>query len=146
MIYQTIKLYFAFLKEINLDLVLNKKLTAFSWPGNVRQLRNTIHRACVLATSNSLQARDLPLFQEAEVSFPPGLLDMSLDEIERLAILENLNRFNQNKTQTAQRLGITTRTLSNKLKLYEEQKRLNAAHAHDPPQENNALLAELISD
>ena len=98
-----------------------KQLSDYAWPGNVRQLRNTIHRACVLATSSTLDGVDLPEIPQHSFVVPPWLLEMNLAELERLMILENIKRFGGNKTLTAQQLGVTTRTLSNKIKIYLEQ-------------------------
>jgi DNA-binding protein Fis len=52
---------------------------------------------------------------------PDVLLNLTLAEVERLMVLNSLNRFNGNKTAAAAHLGVTARTLSNKLKLYRQQ-------------------------
>ncbi len=94
-----------------------KLLTAYHWPGNVRQLRNILHRACILARGDEIQAADLPLLEEA----PPLLLGFpgqTIAAMEREMILRTLREMAGNKTATAQRLGITTRTLLNKLNQY----------------------------
>ncbi len=97
-----------------------EKLSAYSWPGNVRQLRNVIHRGCVAARSHTITSSDLPQFKEPTKSLPSWLMELDLAEIERHVILSNLNRFNGNKTRTAKHLSVTPRTLSNKMKLYRE--------------------------
>jgi len=96
-------------------------LVDFSWPGNVRQLRNVIHRACVLTSSEIIQLQDLPPLRSSSGSVPDVLLNLTLSEVERLIILNSLSRFNGNKTAAAAHLGVTARTLSNKLKLYRQQ-------------------------
>jgi DNA-binding NtrC family response regulator len=95
----------------------------YSWPGNVRQLRNVIHCACVLAKSAMIEAHDLPELEapRRECELPDWLLDMPLDEIERQVILQSLLRCDGNKTEVASVLGVTTRTLANKIKGWREQ-------------------------
>ena len=90
------------------------------WPGNVRQLRNVIHRACVINTSGMLQPTDLPVLKAAGTKVPDSFNDMRLEEIERHVIVSNLRRFNGNKTATARHLGVTARTLLNKVKRYRQ--------------------------
>ena len=97
-----------------------EKLVSYSWPGNVRQLRNVIHRACVAARSHQITPADFPKFKESTRSLPSWLMELDLAEIERHVILANLNRFQGNKTRTARHLSVTPRTLSNKMKLYRE--------------------------
>jgi DNA-binding NtrC family response regulator len=94
-------------------------LQACSWPGNVRQLRNVIHRSCILATGHRIRAEDLPELHEvsASLNVPTG---QTLAEIERHVILQTLREVGGNKTAAAQRLGVTTRTLLNKVKRYRE--------------------------
>jgi DNA-binding NtrC family response regulator len=91
-------------------------LRAYSWPGNVRQLRNAIHRACLLARGPRLEPDDLPPL--AEPTLRAAEEPHTLEEIERRVILETLRELGGNKTAAAQRLGVTARTLLNKLKKY----------------------------
>ena len=95
-------------------------LLAYSWPGNVRQLRNVIHHACVLARSDCIEARDLPVLREPAVEPLRLASQQSLAEIERQLILSTLRDVGGNKTAAALRLGVTARTLQNKLKKYRE--------------------------
>ncbi len=95
-------------------------LTAYAWPGNVRQLRNVIHRACILAPGPEIQPEDLPPL-EPGVPGPESQPATTLSEIERRVILSTLRELGGNKTAVAQRLGVTTRTLLNKLKRYRAQ-------------------------
>ncbi len=93
----------------------------YRWPGNVRELENYIERAVVTAKSRTLTPRDFP----KELSF--GRIDMPTEEIkvgstvhdaERKLILRTLKAQNGNRTKTAEILGISTRTLRNKLQEY----------------------------
>jgi two-component system response regulator AtoC len=94
-------------------------LQACSWPGNVRQLRNVIHRSCILATGCRIRAEDLSGLHEVSPS-PNTPTGQTLAEIERQVILQTLREVGGNKTAAAQRLGVTTRTLLNKVKRYRE--------------------------
>jgi DNA-binding NtrC family response regulator len=92
------------------------------WPGNVRQLQNFIERLVVLAEGSAISdaevdrelGRQLPM---GEVPTGPGAasLDERRKETERAAILEALDRAGKNRSQAARLLGISRRTLYNKL-------------------------------
>lgn len=111
-------------------------LCGYSWPGNVRELRNVIHRSCILADNSELNCDALPDklkdSTEAETSeSPPSNIDaisaMSLAEIERRVIMARLHKFKGDKKQAAKELGVTARTLSNKLRLYHSEGHLSDA-------------------
>ncbi len=96
-------------------------LERYDWPGNVRELRNAIERAVVLTRGPAIELGDLP----QRVARPVVVIERGrfgrvepLDEIERRAILEALEAFSNNKTQAARALGISLKTLHNKLKRY----------------------------
>jgi two-component system response regulator HydG len=102
-------------------------LIKYDWPGNVRELENIVERAVILMTGEHVTEDQLPIniVQEhpggpqaifAGISFTQG--SRSLDEIEKEAILTTLKAMNNNKSETARRLGITRKTLHNKLKTY----------------------------
>jgi two-component system response regulator AtoC len=97
-----------------------KALASYSWPGNVRELANVIERAIVLNTSGIIEPGELflagPLSKEApdEEQGKP----MTLQELEKKMILETLKKMDHNRTRTAETLGISVRTLRNKLQEY----------------------------
>jgi transcriptional regulator with PAS, ATPase and Fis domain len=102
-------------------------LEAHSWPGNVRELRNTVTRAALMAQSGEIQPEDLPFGAPGAVPAPaPGRLlnarpaaeAMNLDWMERRMILEALQATGGHQQRAADRLGISRRTLSRKLKIY----------------------------
>lgn len=95
-------------------------LMDMDWPGNVRQLQNVIERAVILTNSDRLDEKALGLSDEIDTaSSPVGLAsDMTLKEMERELILRKLSNTRGNRTQAAQELGISVRTLRNKLNLY----------------------------
>ncbi len=89
-------------------------LVSLPWPGNVRQLRNSLERAMILHDGPVL-GRDLFAAPEA----PAGAAQGSLEDLERHAIEEALARVGGNRKAAAERLGIGVRTLYEKLKRYE---------------------------
>ena len=95
-------------------------LEAYDWPGNVRELRNAIERAVVLARGGVIEAGDLPQrIQRPGVVIERGRSGVEpLQELERKAILGALENFSHNKTHAARALGISLKTLHNKLKRY----------------------------
>ncbi|MFN3236414.1 MAG: sigma-54-dependent transcriptional regulator [Pseudomonadales bacterium] len=95
-----------------------EKLSSHAWPGNVRDLKYTIERAYILAES-VIEANHILLDSLEEpttsLSVPEGL---SLEEIEKQAILTTLDETGGKKNETAERLGISVKTLYNKLEKY----------------------------
>lgn len=97
-----------------------RQLLDYSWPGNVRQLRNIIHRACIESLSGTIEQIELPNDDGPESDDNPAVFeDLTLREIERVVILARLKRFQGNRTEAAAQLGVTPRTLRNKVKQYE---------------------------
>jgi two-component system, NtrC family, response regulator AtoC len=93
-----------------------QKLLKYSWPGNVRELANIIERTVVLDFDPVIDAEHLYL--EREEKPPENYLGMTLHELEKRLILNTLEANHQNKTKTASVLGISVRTLRNKLHEY----------------------------
>jgi len=99
---------------------------SYPWPGNVRELRNVIERAAIACERGTIGRQHLPAdFGHAPVTesselaglrFPVGT---TVDAAERELILQTLSATNQNKTRAAELLGISLKTLHNKLKEYE---------------------------
>ena len=95
------------------------RLLVFHWPGNIRQLRNVVHRACILATKPIMDEDSLGTFDTIdETNVPAEFTGLKLEEIERQVILAALTRFQGNKRLAAEHLGITARTINNKLQSY----------------------------
>ena len=96
-------------------------LTDYAWPGNIRELRNTLERAVILCNGGSIEREHLPSElatgggESAYLKLPHGL---PLREIEKEYILASLARLQNNKARTAQALGISEKTLYNKLYRY----------------------------
>jgi len=108
-----------------LDPEMLELFAACPWPGNVRQLRNVVRTALILGDGPvlSLDAMDALVSELAgrEPAGRPDSADLSLREIERLAILEALRRTQRNQAKAARILGITDRTLREKLRRYTKQ-------------------------
>ena len=97
-----------------------------SWPGNVRELRNVIERAVIICSSEQVERHHFapyPIEQrerlrnEDTLSLPVGT---PLEEVERQMIMRTLQKTKNNKTRAAELLGISLKTLHNKLNLYRE--------------------------
>ena len=98
-------------------------LTNFDWPGNIRELQNVVERAVALTTGDMVHLEDLPDEirrhhpQDDKIILPVGT---SMEEIERLAILQTLKKTNGDKELAARLLGIGLATLYRRLKEMEE--------------------------
>ena len=105
----------------------SKKLASYDWPGNVRQLENTLHRAVLLSTGNEIGSEAIMLdgsttSANANVvtaeNITAGLVGRTVSDVERDLIIDTLEHCLGNRTHAANILGISIRTLRNKLKLY----------------------------
>jgi two-component system NtrC family response regulator len=100
-----------------------QKLLDYSWHGNIRELKNVIERAMILADGDTLTPDLLPKefftkdFPESRNGLPSGN-DVTLEELEKKYILKVYSETNHNKTLTAKKLGIGNATLYRKLKEY----------------------------
>jgi DNA-binding NtrC family response regulator len=100
-----------------------------AWPGNVRELRNTLERAVIVCDGGVVEMRHLPpgfgqVVPRAPVQEANAVrlgVGTTVDEAERLLILKTLEATNNNKTRAAEILGISLKTLHNKLKEYNTQ-------------------------
>jgi two-component system, NtrC family, response regulator AtoC len=101
-----------------------RKLQAYSWPGNIRELENVIQRSIVMAQGDAITIEDLPLALRAEGDLVPkdviwqdGVpMYKILADIEKQLILKALNETNWNRTKAAQLLQIHRRQLFSKMK------------------------------
>ena len=100
-------------------------LIRYDWPGNVRELMNAVERSIVLARTEYIDDEDLAIIQktmEKIAEIPPVLNtvnnEISLEQVEKDAVLRTLEAVGGNKSEAARRLGITRKTLHKKLKRY----------------------------
>jgi len=122
----------AFIEEFNakydrhvksVDEAALRVLLAYQWPGNIRELRNSLERAIITCESDLIGQEHLPLILTGErkadgnnpVNVPVGT---TIEEAETLLILKTLASANNNKTRAADILGISLKTLHNKLHRY----------------------------
>src|SRR4051812_17795455 len=96
-----------------------ERLTAFDWPGNVRQLQNEVQRAVLLCESTEIDSTDLSITSvKPEADQTQDTNFTLLEGVERNAIVQMLKETGGNKLETAKRLGIGRQTLYNKIKAY----------------------------
>ena len=112
------------LKEISKDA--EQLLLNYQWPGNVRELENTMHRAVLLSTGAQIEKEAVMLSDPSAVKSSPAaatdnLVGSTVADVERNLIIDTLRHTFGNRTTAAQILGISIRTLRNKLKQYEQE-------------------------
>ncbi len=95
------------------------KLTKYPWPGNVRELQNIVQRSILMTQGNTITAEDLPLLEIPKTvnldwiaTLPIG---RPMRDVETHFIIETLKSHNGNRTHAAKTLGISLRTLRNKI-------------------------------
>jgi two-component system response regulator HydG len=97
------------------------RIIRYDWPGNVREIMNTIESGVVLSNSPYLTEQDLPIISSEQEIIELGTemkSELPLNEVEKTTILKTLNASGGNKSEAARRLGITRATLHKKLKRY----------------------------
>jgi transcriptional regulator with PAS, ATPase and Fis domain len=99
------------------DPAVTEMFERYDWPGNVRELRNVIERATIVARGSMIGVGDLPPLEgPGRTGGSPVLAaGTTVDEAERTLILLTLDHTRGNKTQAAEMLGISVKTLHNKL-------------------------------
>jgi len=99
-------------------------LVGYEWPGNIRQLKNTIRTMVVMCDGDRIDVRDIPpeISQRRQLTgdsaTPASLAGVSLNELEKKAIADTLARTQGNREKAARTLGIGERTLYRKIKEY----------------------------
>ena len=107
--------------DVQLSPELKEFLVQYEWPGNVRQLKNTIENMVVMGRQNPLSTEDLPAYFSGNPAAPRTgdiVGSVQLQDMERIAINSALDRFQGNRTRAAEALGISIRTLQRKLKAW----------------------------
>jgi two-component system response regulator AtoC len=101
-----------------------QKLMNYHWPGNIRELANVIERSIVMNASDLLEAHQIYIELACSIKEAPAYafpIGMTIAALEKRLILETLTREKNNRTKAAQILGISIRTLRNKLHIYRVQ-------------------------
>src|SRR6266403_1003037 len=95
-------------------------LLGYSWPGNVRELENAVERGVVLGQGEKLRAADLPpqVARRTDDEHPLVPAHLTLEEMEKLAIVQALRLTGGNKSEAAERLGIHRTSLYDKMRRY----------------------------
>ena len=114
---------------VSVDEAVMNAFQAHTWPGNVRELRNTLERAVIVCAGPTIEPKHLPpgfgkSFARAPVHDANSVhlgVGTTVGEAERLLILKTLEATHNNKTRAAEILGISLKTLHNKLKEYGQQ-------------------------
>jgi len=116
-------------------------LEKHSWPGNVRELENCMHRAILMCTGKRLKISDLTLLQPAQESHPATDIaaGMSIRDMERVLIKQTLDHVKGNRTEAAKLLGISIRTLRNKLHEYSGTLLAGSSLKKEQPMQTNAF-------
>ncbi len=106
-----------------------ENLQGYRWPGNVRELANVVQRAVLLSTEEAVDIEDIGGIITHKPAARCEATGHSIADMERELILATLRETRGNKTEAAAILGVTARTLSNKLRLYRDRGELPlAAH------------------
>ena len=121
------------LPEKKIGESLMEKLISFPWPGNVRQLENVVQRGVILSADREIiMEEDIfnDFFRDAEPKTEGGPLSNqrapeTIDDMERIMIMRALSDTNNNQQRAAEKLGISARTIRNKLRRYRESGYLN---------------------
>jgi DNA-binding NtrC family response regulator len=93
-----------------------RKLSGYSWPGNIRELQHTLEKAVILSDGSTLKPEDF-IFRPLKKTSPD--IPLTLDEMEKRLIEDAMGFHNGNLSAVANRLGISRQTLYNKLKRYD---------------------------
>jgi DNA-binding NtrC family response regulator len=110
-------------QEKRLSKSAYQRMNEYDWPGNVRELRNVVQRAYVMASDSTISDEWLELQAgRSALGDAPSILSVpigtTLAEMERSLILATLEHFEGNKERTAAALGVSLKTLYNRLKDY----------------------------
>jgi DNA-binding NtrC family response regulator len=109
-------------RRLAVDPAVRAFLARHTWPGNVRELEHVIERAVLLAAGDTIRLADVQVEEESLTAEPApaaaSLAGLTVQEVERRLILETLERVGYNRSRAAEMLGISVRTLRNKLAEY----------------------------
>ena len=116
-----------------------RALVSRPWPGNVRELRHAVQRLYILASGDTIESQPDQLFKAVESNdgFVRFQVGMTFDDIEREMLLKTLDYHDNNKRQAARTLGITTKTIYNRLLRYRELGLIDNSRVGSPEEDEN---------
>jgi len=104
-------------QKVLLDVAARQQLLAFTWPGNVRQMRTVLRTLSALAEEGRVTSEDLPaIIRRSQPQTVDKALDLPLEHAERLALLDALEQQHWHMTHAATQLGVSRNTLYRKLR------------------------------
>lgn len=113
-------------RVVGFSRAVMERLISYRWPGNVRELRNAVQRAAILCTQGEIQPEHLPPEVYGLISEPPAVgegiflpVGSSVAEAEKAVIMATLSRCGGRKQEAARILGISLKTLYNRLSEYD---------------------------
>jgi DNA-binding NtrC family response regulator len=102
------------------DSLALERLSRYSWPGNVRELKNVIERAVVLCSGPTIDLHDLPVeLREEPLEAGAGNNGNKIANMERLLLIEALEKSGWNASEAARKLGITRNTIRYRIQKYD---------------------------
>lgn len=106
----------------NLDLSPEalEKIKMWNWPGNIRELENVLERAVIIARGNLIHESEICIENSEAKKEAASFAGLTLSEVEQKLILQTLQMTEQNRTRAAELLGISIRTLRNKINEYRQ--------------------------
>jgi DNA-binding NtrC family response regulator len=104
-----------------------RRLLTYDWPGNARELKHAVQRAWVMSGEeldmHIAQPPQYPLHQAHDHGSMPFRIGMTIEEMEKQMLLRTLAHFDNDKTRTAEALGVSLKTIYNKLSRYQHEDR-----------------------
>lgn len=105
-------------KNVEISTEALQRMLYYNWPGNIRELENLIERLVTISVKDKITAQDLPEYLRIKKKWSSNKIKMVVQEVEKEHILKILEQTNWKKNETAEILGITTKSLWEKMKKY----------------------------
>jgi two-component system response regulator AtoC len=105
---------------VDLSAEAVEKMKMWNWPGNIREFENVLERAVILSRNSVIEASEIAIENMENEKEPSSFAGMTLSQVEQKLILQTLQLTEQNRTRAAEILGISIRTLRNKINEYRQ--------------------------